>query len=51
MSKTTAFFLGLAIAAALPLAIDFALFGTITPCETIQRYNDGSTIQKCSVEG
>lgn len=52
MSKTTkTLLIGVFIGAIMPLAIDFALFGTVKPCETVTRYEDGSSIIKCSVKG
>lgn len=42
--------IGVAIGLAYPLVLDYVLFGTITPCRTAVKYEDGSTIQHCSVK-
>lgn len=47
----TIFLLGMVIGLAYPFAIDWALFGDATPCHTIKVYEDGSSIQGCSVRG
>ena len=39
----------IAIGLLLPLLMDVVLFGTPTPCETVVRYEDGSSVQHCSV--
>lgn len=41
--------LGLAIGMLVPMMIDWSLFHTISPCRTIQQFEDGSTIQRCTV--
>lgn len=45
------FIAGLVVALIAPLLIDWALFGTPTPCETIKKYEDGSSVQACRVKG
>ena len=43
------FWAGVVLAIALPFLLDFAMFGTPFPCETIKTFEDGSSVQKCSV--
>lgn len=43
------FFCGFLVALALPFLIDWALFGTPTPCHTEKVYNNGSSLQSCEV--
>lgn len=43
------FLVGFLIALALPFLIDYALFGNAMPCETVKTFEDGSSVQKCSV--
>lgn len=43
------FLVGFFLALTLPFFLDFVLFGSPVPCETIQSFEDGSSIQKCSV--
>jgi len=35
----------------LPFVADLLLFGTVTPCNTVTVYSDGSSIQSCKVRG
>jgi hypothetical protein len=51
MKREHKFFIaGIVVALIAPLLIDLVLFGTITPCETIKSYEDGSSVQRCSVK-
>lgn len=50
MSKTTTLIIGVVIGIALPLLLDLFLFGTVTPCHTIKHYEDGSSVQACTVK-
>lgn len=43
------FFAGFVLAMILPFLIDWALFGTPTPCQTEKVFEDGSSIQSCEV--
>ena len=43
------FFVGLVLAIIITFLLDFALFGTPFPCETVKTFEDGSSVQKCSV--
>lgn len=51
MSKATIFFIGAVVGICLPLLMDLVLFGTLMPCETVKTFEDGSSIQNCSVRG
>lgn len=42
--------IGIVIGLLFPLAIDYVMFGTISPCETVTAYEDGSSVQHCSVK-
>lgn len=50
MTKSKAFILGLAIATLAPFLGDYILFNDFTPCETVTVYEDGSSIQACTVK-
>lgn len=51
MKREHKFFIaGVVLALIAPLLIDWALFGTPTPCKTIKSFEDGSSIQACSVK-
>lgn len=50
MSKLAILLIGLTIGLITPLAVDYALFGTIEPCKTITKYEDGSSVQNCEVK-
>lgn len=41
--------LGLALGIALPFLGDYILFGTPTPCHSVEVYEDGSSLQHCDV--
>lgn len=43
------FWAGVILAIVVPFLLDFAMFGTPFPCETIKTFEDGSSVQKCSV--
>ena len=43
------FFAGFLLAVVLPFLIDWALFGTPTPCQTEKVFENGSSIQSCEV--
>lgn len=51
MSKTTLIVIGIFIGLAIPFIVDFALFGDFTPCKTFIKFEDGSSLQACSVRG
>jgi hypothetical protein len=46
----TGVILGAVLVVVVGAAIDYMLFGTIKPCETVQRFEDGSSIINCSVK-
>lgn len=41
--------MGIILYIVLGLLVDLLLFGTITPCKTAYKYEDGSSIQVCEV--
>jgi hypothetical protein len=41
--------IGIIIGVLMPLIMDLFLFGTPFPCSTVTTYEDGSSVQKCSV--
>lgn len=50
MKRETKFFIaGIIVALIAPLVLDWALFGTPTPCKTTIKYEDGSSVQHCEV--
>lgn len=48
--KAKYIFIGVIIGLILPLLIDWLLFGSVTPCHTIKKFEDGSSIQACTVK-
>lgn len=42
--------LSISVGLSIPLVVDYALFGTITPCHTVKVYEDGSSFQACEVK-
>ena len=42
--------IGVIIGLVLPLMMDWLLFGSINPCHTVKKFEDGSTIQACTVK-
>lgn len=51
MKRETKYFIaGLVVALIAPLLADWALFGTATPCETIETYENGGSLQACGVK-
>lgn len=40
---------GIILGLLIPLALDWALFGTVQPCHTVRLYEDGSSVQACEV--
>ena len=48
-SKIIILCLGIVLGIALPFAIDYVFFGSVTPCRTYERFEDGSSIQHCEV--
>ena len=51
MKRETKYFIaGLVVAFIAPLVLDWALFGTATPCKTIETYKNGSSLQACGVK-
>ncbi len=45
------FVVGFILALAIPFLMDWALFGTPTPCSTTKVFEDGSSLQSCEVRG
>lgn len=48
--KMRKYIIGIFIGLLLPVAFDWVAFGSPTPCETVTRYEDGSSIQQCKVK-
>lgn len=48
MKTAILLFVGALIGLAVPLLCDWVMFGTLTPCRTIQEYNN-IIIQECEV--
>ena len=45
----TPIFIGIILGLLLPFLVDWILFSTPFPCQTIANYEDGSSIQACKV--